>query len=84
MVYAICTDGMDADQLEAFEETIGQRVDPEKEALKALKAFQEAAGMVVENPDAPVSGFRKGADGNLVPWEAEGKDEEIPGSFMGM
>jgi hypothetical protein len=70
-----CVDGMEAEQLERFEEEIGMRVNPEDEAKKALKAFQEAQGMVIENPDAPV-----GPDAKALAWM---KDEEIPGSWMG-
>lgn len=66
---------MDADKLEIFDEQIGMKVDPEKEALKALKAFQESAGMEIDNPDAPVAPDAKSL--------ASMKDEEIPGSWMG-
>ncbi len=66
---------MDEDQLEKFEEDIGMKVNPEEEARKALKAYQEAAGIVIENPDAPV-----GPDAKAQAWMA---DEEIPGGWMG-
>lgn len=66
---------MDAGQLERFDEQTGMKVDPEAEALKALKAFQEAAGIVIENPDAPVAPDEKSM--------AAMKDEEVPGSWMG-
>jgi hypothetical protein len=46
---------MNEDQLEEFEQEIGMRPDPLKEAKAALRAHQEAAGIVIENPDAPVA-----------------------------
>lgn len=65
---------MDAGELEAFEEQIGTKRNPEKEALKALKAYQEQAGIVIEDPDAPVAPDAKGL--------ALMEDQEIPGEWM--
>lgn len=67
----MCTEGMDQEQREKFDEDIGMRVSAEKLALEALKAHQEAAGMVFENPDAVVE----------APLGA--RDEEVPGTWMG-
>ena len=53
-------DGMDSDQVQKFEEEIGMRLDPEKEALAKLRAYQEAMGIVIENLDAGCPG-RQGA-----------------------
>lgn len=65
---------MDEDQVQEFEEDIGMRVNPEKEAQAALRAYQEAAGIVIENPDAPVAPDAK--------WIAQADDEEM-GGYMG-
>lgn len=68
---------MDGDEEQKFQEEIGMRFDPEKEALRALKAHQEAMGMVFDDPDAPVA-----PDAKAV---AQAEDEEIDrmGSYMG-
>ena len=42
-------------------------VSPEEEALKALRAHQEAAGMAFADPDAPVAGDGR-LDGEDLPW----------------
>jgi hypothetical protein len=42
--------------------------DPAEEALAALRAHQEEAGMKFENPDAPVGGDGKWAPGDF-PWQ---------------
>ncbi len=47
------------------------RVNPREEAQEALRAYQEAAGLVFENPDA------------VVEAPLESRDEEIPGAWMG-
>ncbi len=63
---------MSDDQLQEFEEEIGMRPDPEKEAKEALRAHQEAMGMRFENPDAPVApdakSMAQAADEELGPW----------------
>ena len=66
---------MDSDQVQKFEEEIGMRLDPEKEALAKLRAYQKAMGIVIENPDAPVAPDAKG--------QALAADEEIGGTWMG-
>lgn len=66
---------MSQDEAQQFDEEIGMRADPEKVALEALKAHQEAEGMVFENPDAPV-----GPDEKALAYMA---DQEIPGEWMG-
>jgi hypothetical protein len=66
---------MDDEQLTQFEEKIGMLVNPEEEAKKALKAFQEAQGMVFDDPDALVP-----PDAKALAWM---QDEEIPGNWMG-
>lgn len=38
--------------------------DPEEQALAALRAHQEAAGMTFSNPDAPVAGGDE-----VAPWQ---------------
>ncbi len=65
---------MDENQIEEFEEEIGMRFNPEKEALKALQEHQEASGIVFDHPDAPVGPDAKGA--------ALADDEEL-GSYLG-
>ena len=37
-----------------FQEEIGQRHDPAKQALDELAAYQESVGMVFDDPDKPV------------------------------
>lgn len=54
-----------------FEEEIGMRTSPERAAMAALRAWQEAQGITFENPDAPVAAPLGSAD------------EEIPGEWMG-
>jgi hypothetical protein len=67
--------GMDEDKAREFEEEIGMLRDPNKEAQEALRAHQEATGIVIENPDAPVAPDAKSM--------AAMQDEEIKDSFMG-
>jgi hypothetical protein len=66
---------MNEEEAEAFEEEIGMRRNPVKEAQEALRAYQESAGIVVENPDAPVAPDAKSI--------AAAEDEEIGGTWMG-
>lgn len=66
---------MNNDQLEAFEEEIGMRRDPAKEAQEALRAYQEQQGMVFENPDAPV-----GPDDKAI---AMMDEKELDSTWMG-
>lgn len=68
-------DGMDEAQSVKFEEEIGMRRDPEKEAVAKLRAFQQAAGMVFADPDAPVAPDAKSM--------AAAADEEIGGTWLG-
>lgn len=72
---ATAMQGMDEDQTEAFEMEIGMIPDPNKDAKEALRAYQEAAGVVIENPDAPVAPDAKSV--------AAAEDEEISGTWMG-
>lgn len=65
---------MDEDQAREFEEEIGMRFNPEKEAQEALRAYQEAQGIVIENPDQPVAPDAKA--------QAMAEDEEL--NRMGM
>jgi hypothetical protein len=58
-----------------FEVEVGMRRDPDQDALDALRAHQEAAGIVIENPDAPV-----GPDAKAM---AMAEDEELGGTWMG-
>lgn len=67
--------GMDEEAAQAFEEEIGMRPDPVKDARAALRAYQEAQGMVFENPDAPVAPDEK--------WLAMQEDQELGGTWMG-
>lgn len=67
--------GMDQEQAESFEEEIGMRYDPVSGAKEALRAYQEAQGLVFDNPDAPV-----GPDAKSM---ATAADEEVPGTWMG-
>jgi hypothetical protein len=67
--------GMDEDKAQEFEEEIGMQADPQKEAQEALRAHQEAMGIIIENPDAPVAPDAKSI--------AMAEDEEIKGGFMG-
>ena len=71
----MATANMDQEEAERFEEEIGMRFDPEKEAREALRAYQEAQGVVFDDPDAPVAPDAKG--------QAWADDEEIGGSYMG-
>lgn len=59
---------MDADQLRVFEEEIGMLPDPGKEAKEALRAYQQAQGMVFENPDAPVAANAADGPDLEMPW----------------
>jgi hypothetical protein len=43
------------EQLEQLDVSLGMVPDPADEALAALRAYQEAAGMTFEDPDAPVA-----------------------------
>lgn len=54
-----------------FEEDIGMRTSPERAAMAALRAWQEAQGIAFEDPDAPVAA------------PLGSVDEEIPGEWMG-
>jgi hypothetical protein len=56
--------------IERWEQKIGLRVDPEEQALEALKAFNKARGIPWD--DTPV-----------VPSDWRERDEEIPGEYMG-
>lgn len=67
--------GMNENQVQEFEEEIGMLPNPEKDAREALRAYQESAGMVIENPDAPVAPDAKSV--------AAAEDEEIKGGYMG-
>jgi hypothetical protein len=64
-------EGMDAGQLEKFEEDIGMRTSPEAVAKAALRAHQQATGMAFDDPDAPVAA------------PLGSRDEEVPGTWMG-
>ena len=66
---------MDEREEERFQEELGMRRDPEKEARQALRQYQEAMGMVFENPDAPVAPDAKSV--------AQAEDEEIGGTYLG-
>lgn len=69
--------GMSTEEAQDFESEIGMRPNPERDAREALRAYQEAAGMVIENPDAPVAPDAKGI--------AMAEDEELDragGSYM--
>jgi hypothetical protein len=67
--------GMDEDKAEEFEMEIGMIPDPSKDAREALLAHQRAAGINIEDPDAPV-----GPDAKSI---ALAEDEEIKDTFMG-
>ena len=67
--------GMDEDQVRDFEEMIGMLPNPENDAREALRAYQESAGIVIDNPDAPVAPDAKSA--------ALAADEEIKDMYMG-
>lgn len=67
--------GMDEDKAEEFEMEIGMVPDPNKDAREALLAHQRAAGITIENPDAPVAPDAKSV--------AMAEDEEISGTWMG-
>ncbi len=54
-----------------FEEDIGMRTSPERAAMAALRAWQEAQGMTFTDPDAPVAA------------PLGSRDEEVPGEWMG-
>ncbi len=75
MAYSYCTQNMDEKEEAAFQETIGQRHDPAKQALEELAAYQESIGMVFEDPDKPVP-----PDAKAQAWMA---DQEIDGDWMG-
>ncbi len=62
---------MDEDQARDFEEQIGMRFNPDREAQQALTAYQEGAGIVFEDPDAPVAPYAKSG--------AMAEDEELSG-----
>ena len=68
-------EGMNAEEAEQFESEIGMRPNPEADALAALRAYQEAQGIVFEDPDAPVAPDAKSI--------AMAEDEEIGGTWMG-
>jgi hypothetical protein len=62
-------EGRGEEELEQLDISLGMVPSPEEEALKALRAHQEAIGMTFENPDEPVHGDSKWAapDGDF-PW----------------
>lgn len=60
---------------------IGMMTSPEDIAREQLRQYQAEQGMVFEDPDAPVSGFRKEGD-QLVPYEPDDKDEELGGGVL--
>jgi hypothetical protein len=66
---------MNEDEAEAFEEEIGMRRDPVKDAMEALRAYQESAGIVIENPDQVIPPDAKSI--------AMAEDEEMGGTWMG-
>lgn len=68
-------EGMDEGEAERFECEIGMRRDPEQDAKDALRAYQEEAGIVIEDPDRPVA-----PDDKAV---AMAEDEEMSGTWLG-
>jgi len=64
-----------------LDEQIGMRTSPEEIAKEMLRAHQKAQGMIFDDPDAKVDGYRK-QDGVIIPYQPE-SDEEIKGRVMG-
>ena len=75
MAYAFRVQNMTAEEEATFQEEIGQRHDPAKQALEELAAYQESVGMVFDDPDKPVA-----PDAKALAWMA---DQEIDGNYMG-
>jgi hypothetical protein len=62
-------EGRGEEELEQLDIAIGMVTNPEEEALEALRAHQEAAGITFENPDAPVAPDDKTLyGGEDLPW----------------
>jgi len=62
------------EEIEAWETDIGMRRDPDQDAREALRRHQEAAGIVVEDPD------------RIIPPDAKAQamaDDEELGPWMG-
>ena len=55
LAYATLADGRDEKALEELDTSIGMIINPEDVARDALREYQESAGMVFEDPDAPVA-----------------------------
>lgn len=66
---------MNEEEAEAFEEEIGMRPDPVKDAREALRAYQESIGLVIENPDQVIPPDAKSV--------AMAEDEEMGGTWLG-
>jgi hypothetical protein len=70
VAYSIRAEGLDGDQLEALDVELGMTEDPAAEAREALRAHQEAIGIVFADPDAPVAGQEP--DDGMQPWMRDG------------
>jgi len=55
VAYATLAEGRDQDALEELDIAVGMIRDPADDAIAALRAYQEEAGMTFEDPDAPVA-----------------------------
>jgi hypothetical protein len=65
VAYATLAEGRSDDELEELDISIGMLINPEDEARKALRAHQEATGLVFEDPDAPVAPDPVNLDGEI-------------------
>lgn len=60
VAYSVMAEGRSTEELEELDGQIGMTESPEQEALRALREHQEAAGMMFDNPDAPVAAAGNG------------------------
>ena len=66
VAYSIMAEGRDDEALEELDASIGMIADPAEEAKAALAAYQRRAGLVFDDPDAPVAAPEP--DDGMEPW----------------
>jgi hypothetical protein len=65
VAYSVLAENRSEDELEELDISIGMLKDPANEAKKMLREYQEAMGMVFEDPDAPVDADPAGEGGEI-------------------
>jgi predicted NUDIX family NTP pyrophosphohydrolase len=71
VAYSLLAEGRNEEEMEQLDIEIGMVTNPEEEALAALRAHQEAAGLTFDAPDAPVTAAGDGTPGWMT------RDEEF-------